>query len=82
MVLQDIVNGILEGGEDGDGEDGGDDDEDPLEHIHVDERFSYLEHVIRFMAVLHSLISLFMLIAYYHLKGNSAPDILFLCTTT
>ena len=34
----------------------------------MDERFSYLEHVLRGMAVLHSLISLFMLIAYYHLK--------------
>ena len=52
-----------------DDDDEGDDDEDPMEHIHVDEKFSYLEHVIRFMAVLHSIISLFMLIAYYHLKG-------------
>ena len=34
----------------------------------MDERFSYLEHVLRGMAVLHSLISLFMLVAYYHLK--------------
>ena len=52
----------------GDGEEG--EDEHAIEHIHVDERFSYLEHVIRFMAVLHSLISLFMLVAYYHLKGS------------
>lgn len=59
---------IFEAVEDGGDDDGGE-DEDAIEHIHVDERFSYLEHVIRFMAVLHSLISLFMLVAYYHLKG-------------
>ena len=64
---------ILEGGEegdDGDGDGDGDgDEEDAEEYIHVDERFSYLANVLRGMAVLHSLISLFMLIAYYHLKG-------------
>ena len=54
---------------DGDGDEDGD-DEDDVEHIHVDERFFYLEHIVRFMAVIHSLISLFMLIAYYHLKGK------------
>lgn len=65
------MNNILEGGEEGEGGDGDDegDDEDAAEYIHVDERFSYLEHVLRGMAILHSLISLFMLIAYYHLKG-------------
>merc|ERR1712071_408625 len=35
---------------------------------HVDERFFYIEHIVRFMAIIHSLISLFMLVAYYHLK--------------
>ena len=69
--MQDIVNAIVEGSGDEDGEGGDDDEEDPLESIHIDERFSYLEHVLRFMAVVHSLISFFMLIAYYHLKGES-----------
>lgn len=66
------MNSILEGGEDGEDGEGGDegDEEEDVEYIHVDERFSYLEHVLRGMAVLHSLISLFMLVAYYHLKGN------------
>merc|ERR1712071_179418 len=31
-------------------------------------RFFYIEHIVRFMAIIHSLISLFMLVAYYHLK--------------
>lgn len=65
------MNAIVEGSGDEDGGDGDDDEEDPLESIHIDERFSYLEHVLRFMAVVHSLISFFMLIAYYHLKGKS-----------
>jgi ryanodine receptor 2 len=34
----------------------------------VDEDFFYMEHVMRFAALLHSFISLFMLVAYYHLK--------------
>ncbi|KAK2706501.1 hypothetical protein QYM36_016513 [Artemia franciscana] len=45
----------------------GDDNELP-EHIHVDDKFFYLEHVLRLLAVLHSLVSLFMLVAYYQLK--------------
>jgi ryanodine receptor 2 len=53
-------------GEVGSGED--DDDEDPIEMVHVDEDFFYMEHVMRLMAVIHSLVSLAMLIAYYHLK--------------
>lgn len=62
----------MEGGEEGEGGEGDDgegDDEEAEEYIHVDERFSYLASVLRGMAVLHSVISLFMLIAYYHLKG-------------
>ncbi|XP_046400098.1 ryanodine receptor isoform X3 [Ischnura elegans] len=51
------------------GEDGsGEDEEDPIELVHVDEDFFYMEHVMRLMALLHSLVSLAMLIAYYHLK--------------
>ncbi|KAG5681994.1 hypothetical protein PVAND_011393 [Polypedilum vanderplanki] len=42
------------------------DEEDPLELVQVDE--AYIEHVMRFAAALHSLVSLCMLIAYYHLK--------------
>lgn len=50
-------------------EGGGDDDvEDPIELVHVDEDFFYMAHVMRLMAALHTLVSLAMLIAYYHLK--------------
>jgi len=50
--------------DDGDEED----EEDPIELVHVDEDFFYMEHVMRVMAFLHSMVSLAMLIAYYHLK--------------
>lgn len=45
----------------GDGE-----EDDPLELVAVDE--VYIEHTMRFAAAMHSLVSLCMLIAYYHLK--------------
>ncbi|CAB3362502.1 Hypothetical predicted protein [Cloeon dipterum] len=53
-----------EGLDDGDDED----EEDPIELVHVDEDFFYMEHVLRLMAFIHSMVSLAMLIAYYHLK--------------
>ncbi|XP_067629186.1 ryanodine receptor isoform X11 [Eurosta solidaginis] len=53
----------------GDGSGDGKDSEDDLpELVHVDEDFFYMAHVIRIAALLHSLVSLAMLIAYYHLK--------------
>ncbi|XP_014249566.1 ryanodine receptor isoform X2 [Cimex lectularius] len=57
------VSGV---GSDGGGS--GEEDEDPLELVHVNEDFFYMEHVMRLAALLHSLVSLAMLIAYYHLK--------------
>lgn len=49
---------------------GEDDNEDLIELVHVDEDFFYMAHVMRLMAALHTLVSLAMLIAYYHLKVN------------
>lgn len=44
-------------------------EEDDLpELVHVDEDFYYMAHVMRLAAMLHSAVSLAMLIAYYHLK--------------
>lgn len=65
-------SGMLGGGS-GDGGSGSGDgepeeEEDPLESVHVSEDFFYIEHVLRASALLHSLCSLCMLIAYYHLK--------------
>lgn len=57
-------------GEVGSGEEGEEDEEDPLELVHVDEDFFYMAHVMRLMAMVHSAVSLAMLIAYYHLKVN------------
>lgn len=47
------------------------DEEDPIELVEVDEDFYYMAHVMRLMAILHTMVSLAMLIAYYHLKVNS-----------
>lgn len=56
-------------GDDGSGSGDGDgEEEEPLESVHVSEDFFYIEHVLRASAMLHSLCSLCMLIAYYHLK--------------
>lgn len=60
-------SGILDGSGSGSGAGDGE-DEDPLESVHVDEDFFYMEHVLRLAAFLHSLCSLAMLVAYYHLK--------------
>lgn len=57
-------------GDEGSGAGSGEDssEEDVLELVHVDEDFYYMMHVMRLAALLHSLVSLAMLIAYYHLK--------------
>lgn len=47
---------------------GEEEEEDPLEAVHVNEDYFYMEHVLRMAAFLHSMVSLAMLIAYYHLK--------------
>ncbi|XP_037915514.1 ryanodine receptor isoform X7 [Hermetia illucens] len=53
----------------GSGEGSGDgEDEDALEAVIVDEHYFYMAHVLRIAAMLHSIVSLCMLIAYYHLK--------------
>lgn len=60
-------SGMLDGSGSGSG-DGEDEEDDALEAVHVDEDFFYMEHVLRIAALMHSLCSLAMLIAYYHLK--------------
>ncbi|KRG04786.1 ryanodine receptor isoform X8 [Drosophila mojavensis] len=63
----DMAGSGLGGSGDGSG-DGDFEDDDIPELVHVDEDFFYMEHVLRIAALLHSLVSLAMLIAYYHLK--------------
>ena len=60
------LNDMLAEDENGEGEDG--EEIDPDEHVHVDERFYYLEYVIRALGITHAFVSLCMLIAYYNLK--------------
>ncbi|XP_050722291.1 ryanodine receptor-like isoform X2 [Eriocheir sinensis] len=43
-------------------------EEDAEEWVHMDDRYFYLEHIIRLFSVTHSLVALCMLLAYYHLK--------------
>ncbi|XP_037073436.1 ryanodine receptor-like [Pollicipes pollicipes] len=74
-IVEDVVSGS---GSDlgdadlssGDGAEAGgeEDEEDGPEWIHVDDKYFFLEHVVRLMSIIHSTVSLFMLVAYYHLK--------------
>lgn len=53
----------------GSGENGSEEeDEDVPEIVEVSEDYYYMAHVMRLLALLHSLVSLAMLVAYYHLK--------------
>lgn len=51
-----------------DDSDNDDDNDVALELVHINQDFFYMAHVMRLAAMLHSLVSLAMLIAYYHLK--------------
>ncbi|XP_075987921.1 ryanodine receptor isoform X9 [Anticarsia gemmatalis] len=71
--LGDIIGGGGSGsgqgsgsGDGGSGESG--EDDDSLEVVHIDEDFFYMEHIIKVAAILHSIVSLAILIGYYHLK--------------
>lgn len=50
------------------GEDGSSEEADVIEYVEVSEDVYYMAHVMRLMAALHSIVSLAMLVAYYHLK--------------
>lgn len=53
----------------GSGENGSEEeDEDLPEIVEVSEDYYYMAHVMRLLAALHSIVSLAMLVAYYHLK--------------
>ncbi|XP_063865194.1 ryanodine receptor-like isoform X5 [Scylla paramamosain] len=43
-------------------------EEDAEEWVHMDDRYFYLEHILRLFSVTHSLVALCMLLAYYNLK--------------
>ncbi len=43
---------------------------DLIEIVHVSEDYFYMQHIVKLAAVLHTLVSLAMLIAYYHLKAS------------
>ncbi|XP_017777975.1 PREDICTED: ryanodine receptor [Nicrophorus vespilloides] len=65
-IIGDVGSG--DGGSGSGGGGGSEEEEDPLELVHVDEDYFYMAHVMRLAAILHSIASLAMLIAYYHLK--------------
>lgn len=52
----------------GDGEDADEEEEDLLELVEVPADFYWIAYIMRLFAATHSLISLAMLVAYYHLK--------------
>ncbi|XP_023317849.1 ryanodine receptor isoform X1 [Trichogramma pretiosum] len=75
-IVNDIANGTafegsgefgLEFEEGGEG-DGSEEEEDVEEFVEVSDEFIFIAYLMRIMAAWHSLISLAMLVAYYHLK--------------
>lgn len=53
----------------GSGDDGSEEEDDEVqEFVEVSEDYYYMAHVMRLLAALHSIVSLAMLVAYYHLK--------------
>lgn len=64
--IADIIDSSAEGSGLGSGDSS--EEEDVPELVHVDEDFYYMAHVMRLAALLHSIVSLAMLIAYYNLK--------------
>lgn len=52
----------------GSGEKGSEEEEEVQEFVEVAEDYYYMAHLMRLMAALHSIVSLAMLVAYYHLK--------------
>ncbi|XP_039761395.1 ryanodine receptor isoform X13 [Pararge aegeria] len=68
--IGDIISGSGsgQGSGSGDGGSGESEEDDPLEVVLIDEDFFYMEHVINLAAVLHSIVSLAILVGYYHLK--------------
>lgn len=53
----------------GSGENVSEEEEDDVpEIVEVAEDYYYMAHVMRLLAALHSIVSLAMLVAYYHLK--------------
>lgn len=59
-------SGVEMGSGSGESDDSEEEDEDDQEFVEVD--YYYMAHVMRLLAALHSLVSLAMLVAYYHLK--------------
>ncbi|XP_034937910.1 ryanodine receptor isoform X2 [Chelonus insularis] len=58
--------GIMGSGAEGEGSE--EDEEELPEYVAVPEDYYYMAHAMRLMAALHSIVSLAMLVAYYHLK--------------
>merc|ERR1719445_1949048 len=68
-LLDDAVPDDADPGDEGGEDDGGEEDgEDPEEYIHVEQEYWYLERCINILGMIHCLLSLCMLIAYYNLK--------------
>jgi len=57
---------VVDGGSGDEGE--GEEEEEPDEYVHVDEKYFYLEYIIRVLGITHAIVSFCMCIAYYNLK--------------
>lgn len=74
--LADIISGSGDNATSEEAEDEEEEDDIP-ELVHMDEKYNnyYLPHILRLMSVVHSIVSLAMLFAYYHLKVSHPPQV-------
>jgi ryanodine receptor 2 len=69
--LEALAAAVGSGGKEDSGgsdESGGEEEGEDEEYVHVNEKFYYLEYIIRTLGIIHAIISFCMLIAYYNLK--------------
>ena len=62
-----ILSDILGSG-DASGEDGDDESGEEMEWVHIEDKYYYLNPMIRGLAIIHACFSFCMLVGYYHLK--------------
>lgn len=59
---------ILGSGDDSGEDDSGEDSDEPIEWIHIEDKFFYLNPLLRALAMIHAFLAFCMLVGYYHLK--------------
>lgn len=66
--LSGALDDILASGDDDDSGGSGEDTDEPIEWIHIEDKFFYLNPLLRALAIIHAALAFCMLVGYYHLK--------------